>query len=57
MHVAFQAEIIQNHENEIVHNTGQGETPHRKYKRLKLGDGHLYDRLSVLDCHTSVNCY
>jgi hypothetical protein len=50
MHVAFQvpyfydyvtklcrrqAEIIHNHENENVRNIGQGETPHKKYKRLK----------------------
>jgi hypothetical protein len=55
MHVAFhvpyiynyitkcrrQAEIIHNHENENVHNIGQNETPHRKYKRLKLDSGHL----------------
>jgi hypothetical protein len=42
-----QAEIIHNHENENVRNIGQGETPHRKYRRLKLGGGHLYD-LSVV---------
>jgi hypothetical protein len=62
MHVAFQipyvydyirklcrrqAEIVHNHENEIVRNIGQGETPHRKDKRLKLGGGHLYDHSSV----------
>jgi hypothetical protein len=62
MHVAFQipyvydyitnlcrrqAEIIYNNENENVRNIGQGETPHRKHKRLKLGSGHLYDRSSV----------
>jgi hypothetical protein len=56
MHVAFhvpyvydyiaklcrrQAEIIQNHENENVRDIGQSETPHRKYKRLKLGGGHV----------------
>jgi methionine synthase II (cobalamin-independent) len=29
-----QAEVIQNHENVDVHNTGQGEARHRKYKRL-----------------------
>jgi hypothetical protein len=40
-----QAEIIHNQENE--HNIGQGETPHRKHKRLKLGGCHLYDRSSV----------
>jgi hypothetical protein len=27
--------------------------PHTKYKRLKLGGGHVYDRSSV--CHGSVN--
>jgi hypothetical protein len=62
MHVAFQvpyvydyitklcrrqAEIVDNHENENVRNIGQGETPHIKHKRLKLGGGHLYDRSSV----------
>jgi hypothetical protein len=26
---------------------GQGEARHRKYKRLKLGGGHVYDRSSV----------
>jgi hypothetical protein len=50
MHVAFQisyrkqAEIIHNHENGNVRNIGQDETPHRKYKRLKLGGGHLNNR-------------
>jgi hypothetical protein len=38
-----QAEVIQNHENENVHYTGQGEARHRKHKRLKLGGGHVYD--------------
>jgi hypothetical protein len=40
-----QAEVIQNHENENenVRNIGQGEATHRKYKRLKLGGGHVYD--------------
>jgi hypothetical protein len=42
-----QAKVIQNHENESVHYTGQGEAQHRKYKRLKLGGGHLYDCSSV----------
>jgi hypothetical protein len=57
MHVAFhvpyiydyitklcrrRAETIHNHENENVCNIGQGETPHRKYKRLKPGGGNLY---------------
>jgi hypothetical protein len=41
-----QAERVQNHENEHVRNTGQGETIHRKYKRLKLGGGQAYDRSS-----------
>jgi hypothetical protein len=35
---------INNHENENVRNIGQGETPHRKYKRLKLGGDYVYDR-------------
>jgi hypothetical protein len=39
-----QAEVIQSHEN--VRNIGQGEARHRKYKRLKLGGGHAYDRSS-----------
>jgi hypothetical protein len=39
-----QAEVIQNHENENVRNTGQGEARLRKYKRLKLGGGQAYDR-------------
>jgi hypothetical protein len=38
-----QAEVIQNHESANVHNTGQGEPRHRKYKRLKLGGGQAYD--------------
>jgi hypothetical protein len=54
MNVAFQipyvyeAEIVRNHENENIRTIGQGETPHRKHKRLRLGGGHLYDRLSLL---------
>jgi hypothetical protein len=36
----------QNHENEHVRGTGQGEARHRKYKRLKLGGGQAYDRSS-----------
>jgi hypothetical protein len=40
-----QAEVIQNHEN--VRYIGQGEARHRKYKRLKLCGGHLYDYSSV----------
>jgi hypothetical protein len=42
-----QAEVIQNHDNENVRFIGQGEAQHRKYKRLKLGGGHVYDRSSV----------
>jgi hypothetical protein len=41
-----QAEVIQNHENANVRNTGQGEARHRKYKRLKLGGGQAYDSSS-----------
>jgi hypothetical protein len=39
-----QAEVIQNHDNENVRNIGQGEARQKKYKRLKLGGGHAYDR-------------
>jgi hypothetical protein len=42
-----QAEVIQTHENETVRYTGQCEVRHRKYKRLKLGGGHVYDCSSV----------
>jgi hypothetical protein len=42
-----QAEVIQHHENENVRYIGQGEAPHRKYKCLKLGGGHVYDCSSV----------
>jgi hypothetical protein len=42
-----QAEVIQHHENENVRYIGQGEARHRKYKRLKLGGGHVYDCSSV----------
>jgi hypothetical protein len=38
-----QAEVIQNHENENVHNIGQDKTRHR----LKLGDSQAYDHSSV----------
>jgi hypothetical protein len=38
-----QAEVIQNHENENVCYIEEGEARHRKYKRLKLGDGHVYE--------------
>jgi hypothetical protein len=39
-----QAEVIQNHDNENVCNNGEGEARRRKYKRLKLGGGQVYDR-------------
>jgi hypothetical protein len=42
-----QAEVIQNHVNENVHNTGQGEARHRIYKRLTLGGGQVYYHSSV----------
>jgi hypothetical protein len=41
-----QAEIIQNHPNPNARTIGQGETIHRKYKRLKLGGGQAYHRSS-----------
>jgi hypothetical protein len=40
------SKVIQNHENEHVRGIEQGEVRHRKYKRLKLGDGQAYDRSS-----------
>jgi hypothetical protein len=42
------AEVIQNHENANVRNTGQGEPRHGKYNRLKLGGGQAYDRSSAV---------
>jgi hypothetical protein len=42
-----QAEVIQNHENENFLYIGQGEARYRKYKRLKLGGGHVYYSSSV----------
>jgi hypothetical protein len=42
-----QAEGIQNHDNENVRSIGQGETPHRNNKGLKLGGGQAYDRSIV----------
>jgi hypothetical protein len=39
-----QTEIIHNHENVNERNVRQGETPHRKYKLLKLGGSHVHDR-------------
>jgi hypothetical protein len=42
-----QAKVMQNHENENVPYIGQGEARHRKYKRLELGAGHVYDCSSV----------
>jgi hypothetical protein len=41
-----QAQVIQHHENIHIHNIGQGEARHRKYKTLKLGSGQAYDRFS-----------
>jgi hypothetical protein len=41
-----QAEVIVNHENTNVRAIGQGETRHRKHKRLKLG-GEVYERSVV----------
>jgi hypothetical protein len=47
------AEMIQKHENENVPNIGQSEIPYRKYMRLKLGGGYLYDRSSVYTALTT----
>jgi hypothetical protein len=40
-----QAEVIQNHENEHVRRTEQGDARQRKYKRPK-NDGEAYNRSS-----------
>jgi hypothetical protein len=42
-----QVEVILNHENANVRNTGQGEARHRKYNRLKLGGDQAYNRSSA----------
>jgi hypothetical protein len=45
-----QPEVIPNHENEENGNVryiGQGKAQHRKFMRLKLGGGHVYDCSSV----------
>jgi hypothetical protein len=39
-----QAEVMLNHINPNVRGIGQGESRHRKYKRLKLGGGYTCDR-------------
>jgi hypothetical protein len=41
-----QAEVILNHDNEIVCTIGQSEVRHIKYERLKLGGSQAYDRSS-----------
>jgi hypothetical protein len=41
------ADVIHNHDNKNVRNIGQREDRHRKYKRLQLAGGHVYDRSSV----------
>jgi hypothetical protein len=43
-----QAKVIRNHVNENVRVIGQGEASHRKFKRLKLGEGQAYDRSADL---------
>jgi hypothetical protein len=43
----MQAGVIQNRDNENVRYIGQGKARRRKYKELKLGGGHVYDRSSV----------
>jgi hypothetical protein len=39
--------VMLNHEDVNVHNSGQSEAKHKKYKRLKLGGGQAYGRSSV----------
>jgi hypothetical protein len=38
------AAVIQTHKNVTVHNIGQGEAQHRKYKKFKLGGGQAYNK-------------
>jgi hypothetical protein len=38
-----QAQVIKNHDNSYIRNTGQDEAQHRKYKKIKLGGGQAYD--------------
>jgi hypothetical protein len=38
--------LSQSHDTENMHNIGQGEARHRKYKSFKLGGGQAYDRSS-----------
>jgi hypothetical protein len=45
-----EVQVIQRRKNIHVHNTGQGEARHRKYKRIKLGGGQPYDRSSDQNC-------
>jgi len=39
-----QAAVILNHKNVNIHDIGQGEAQHRKYKSLKLGGSLACDR-------------
>jgi hypothetical protein len=41
--------------NKNIRYIGQGEAQHRKYKKLKLGGGHVYDLFRRLDCRGSVS--
>jgi hypothetical protein len=41
-----QADVIQNHRNPNVLAIGQGAAMHSKHKRLELGGGQAYNRLS-----------
>jgi hypothetical protein len=45
-HIKMHRLVHLNHKNSNVRAIGQGEAWHRKYKRLKLGDGQAYDRSS-----------
>jgi hypothetical protein len=49
-----EAEVKQNHENDLVRGIGQGEARRSKFKRLKLGGRLTYDRSSDLSCRCSI---
>jgi hypothetical protein len=38
-----QVEVIQNHEDELVHSIEQGKVIRRKYKRFKFDSGQAYN--------------
>jgi hypothetical protein len=54
--VVQQNKVMQNHENEHIRCTRQGEARHRKYMRLELVGGEAYDRSRRQTCRYSTIC-